>query len=288
MASLMTPLDFAKQYMGLQTYFYQPDAGGPPRYSLQAGWKTLKVVRYRLGASIWGSTLWQDISKRMGKSITVRVKTIVGATEDVTLSASEAWSHFRYPFVGKGSPEQAQIAIQLTYRYHKSANKPEEFVIKDFIGLDCNGFVGNYLQRAVRGQGWRPAKNDQDPGPTTLIGDLLGTQGKDNQMTEIKDLKDGETYILGHCTPDGVVLDPSKQNPKSWGHVMITQPGTQCQTAQGLTIGVVEATAAGNRELRYLDYTFLDSKKKTHGTVFRILRGSPKDPMDVRIARLKV
>jgi len=111
--------------------------------------------------------------------------------------------------VGKGSPEQAQIAIQLTYRFHKTHSTPDQFVTQDFIGLDCNGCVGNYIQRAVRGLGWQQANNDADPGPTTLIGDLLEAQGKGNHITDIKNLNSGDTYILGHCAEDGAVLDPA-------------------------------------------------------------------------------
>lgn len=285
---MMTPLDFANQYLSLQVYLYQPEPGAVPEYPLPTGWKTLKVARYRLGQNPWADTLWQDIATRLGKTVMVRVKTILGGIEDVTLTPIEAHKHFRYPFVGKGSPEQAQIAVQMTYRFHKTHNTPDQFVTQDFIGLDCNGFVGNYIQRVVRGQGWQQANNDADPGPTTLVGDLLDFQGKENRITDIKDLKAEETYILGHCTEDGTVLDPSHQNPQAWGHVMITQPGTLAKVAQGFTIGVVEATAAGNRELRSITYTILSSKNQTNGTVFSVWRGSATDPMNVRIARLKV
>ena len=69
---------------------------------------------------------------------------------------------------------------------------------------------------------------------------------------------------------------------------MITQPGSFGQTADGLTIGVVEATAAGKRELQYIDSTFRNSKKQVKGTVFAVWRGSKSDPMNVRVSRLKV
>jgi hypothetical protein len=286
--ALMTPYEFADQYLNLDTYFFQPDPGAVPDYTLDEGWQTLRVARYRLGRNAWAETLWNDIATRLPKTIPIRVCTVQGLIEDIELTPAQAHRHFKYPFVGKGSPEQAQIAIQLVYRYHKARSTPGHFVTQDFIGLDCNGFVGNYIQRVVKGQDWRGANNDADPGPTTLIGDLLDAQGIANRMTDLKDLTSTETYILGHCAEDGSVLDPSKANPSAWGHVMITQPGAFTQTADGLTIGVVEATAAGKRELRYVDYTFRESKQKSKGAVFTVWRGSKSDPMNVRVSRLRV
>jgi hypothetical protein len=67
---------------------------------------------------------------------------------------------------------------------------------------------------------------------------------------------------------------------------MITEPGTLEQLDGGFKIGVVEATAAGNRELRYIDYTITGVTKTQFGSVFRVLRGSPSDTMNVRVARL--
>jgi hypothetical protein len=284
--AIMSPADFAKQYWNLQAYLFQPEPEVVPTYPLATGWRSLRADDYRLGSSNWGNLFWQDVAKRMGQSVTVRVKTVGGLTEDVVLTSGAAKSHFHYPFVGKGSPEQAQIAIQLTYRFHKTIFTPEQFVSKDFVGLDCNGFVGNYIQRVVKGQGWQQANNDADPGPTTGIGGLLDFQGPANQMTDIKDLRPADTYILGFCTPDGTVLDPDKQHPTRWGHVMITEPGTLAKMPNNVLVSVVEATASANRKLRVLLYTILSSRRQANGTVFKILRGT--EPMDVRIARLRI
>jgi hypothetical protein len=284
---VMTPLDFAKQYWSLQTYLFDPEPGAVPGYPLTAGWKTLRMACYRLGKTGWDTTLWKDLSTRLGKTVNVRVKTVAGITEDVTLTPDKALSHFRQPFGGKGTPEQAQIAIQLTYRYHKTKSTPDQFVANcNFIGLDCNGFVGNYIQRAVQGLGWQQANNNVDPGPNAMIEGLL-KQG--DKVADIKDLKAAATYILGHCTPDGTIIDPDKDHPKNWGHVMITQPETLAQITGGLTVKVVEATAHGKSELREITYTILSSKKQARGTVFKIWRGlTDDDPMDVRISRLKI
>jgi hypothetical protein len=162
----MTPLEFANQYLEMDVFIYPLEADSEQANPDAAGdWQHLKVGRYRLGASSWDKTLWQDISPHLSQPVSVKVKNIRGDTEDVTLTREQLWRHFHYPFVGKGSPEQAQIAIQLIYRYHKAVFTPDEFVAKDFIGLDCNGFVGNYIQRVVQNQDWSDADNDKDPGP---------------------------------------------------------------------------------------------------------------------------
>jgi len=107
-----------------------------------------------------------------------------------------------------------------------------------------------------------------------------------NRMTDLKDLQPTETYILGHCAEDGSVLDPSKANPSAWGHVMITQPSFG-QTADGLTIGVVEA-AAGKRSCDILTMRFATARNSPRARLFTVWRGSKSDPMNVRVSRPKV
>ncbi len=155
---VMTPLDFAQLYFKLDTYIFTPEASAKPDYPLSEGWRKLRVAKYRLTESPWAATFWTEISKRLPRMVEVRVKTVEGKTENVSLTQIDAEQHFRSPFRGKGTPEEAQIAIQLVYRYHKTHMPPEVFVQQPgFIGLDCNGFVGSYIQRVVHRQSWRQA-----------------------------------------------------------------------------------------------------------------------------------
>jgi|SRR5215475_6925706 len=286
---MMTPREFANRYLELDVYMYPlaTDDPGPGNVS-DEGWSQLRVARYRLGESTWPNQFWQDISPHASDPITLTIKTISDETQDLTLTPNELRRHFRYPFEGKGSPEQAQLAIQLVYRYHKATFTPEQFVEKDFIGLDCNGFVGNYIQRVLQDIPWLEADPDKDPGPTMKIGPLLRAQGNDNQITDLSHLAREETYLFGLCDPDGFIWDPKDARSHTSGHIMITEPDTLEQVDDGWKIGVVEATAAGNRELRCLDYTITGATKAQSGTVFHVLRGSPSDKMNVRVARLAV
>jgi hypothetical protein len=117
----MTPLEFANQYLEMDTFIYplEVDGADAQQATTDAGdWQHLRVARYRSGTSSWDKTLWQDISPRLPQLVSVKVKNIWGDTEDVTLTHEQLWRHFHCPFVGKGSPEQAQVTIQLVYRYH--------------------------------------------------------------------------------------------------------------------------------------------------------------------------
>jgi hypothetical protein len=98
-----------------------------------------------------------------------------------------------------------QIAIQLVYRFRRVSTPLEQFVQLDFVGLDCNGFVGNYYQKVIRGENWKTADVNKDPGPTTWMSGLHKL-GKD--MRDLKDLTPDGTYILSWCYDNGVIIDP--------------------------------------------------------------------------------
>jgi hypothetical protein len=280
---LMTPRKFAQLYLELPTYLYPLESGETSRGNpAKEGWKTLRVGLYRLGHSPWYAKLWQDIKPNFRKPVTITVKPIGKPKQEVRLSVAQANSHFYYPFVGKGSPEQAQIAVQLTYRFHKAVFTPEEFVQK-FIGLDCNGFVGNYIQRVVQGMEWQTQNNDKDVGPTTFMSQLIRDQGKDNQITDLEDLCPDDTYILVMCEPNGLPIDPTAGR---YGHVMITNPGKLQRTANGTSFDVIES--CGGKGLSDSVYTIYKVVKAELGTVFYCHRGDAGGDIKVRIARLAV
>ncbi len=288
----MTPLEFAQRYLALDTYIFKqtlPANTPTPSYVPPIGWNQLRVDNYRLGASQWDDKFWnENISANFRDPVTVCVKTIWGDVVEHTFTkASSARRHFHAPFVGKGTPEQAQIAIQLVYRFRPVTTSLAEFVARNFIGLDCNGFVGNYIQRVVQEQDWLTADNDRDPGPTTFIDDLVRNQG--TVLKSIEDIGADGTYVLGWCRPDGSIRDPSREHPTDYGHIMISEPNTLKRDASGLSFGVTEATAAGEGKLRHLTYTIRDQVVRAqHGSVFRVQRGPGGSEMDVRISRLRV
>ncbi len=287
----MTPLEFADKYRKLQTFLYPQElpAGVAPIYVPPQGWTPSPVEHYRLGHSAWWQTFWRhDIAPRLGKSLKLRIRNMYGQDEDLDLDPQQLSRHFYPPFVGKGSPEQAQVAIQLTYRYRRVSTSLPDFLKADFIGLDCNGFVGNYIQRVVNGWGhsWTSFNNDKDPGPTTEMSDMI-QKCCDKPITSAAQLSLKETYIFVLCEKDGAIIDPGGKH--AYGHVMITNPNSLSPLPGGqYKIKVVEATAAGMK-LRDVDYTIKSVATAKLGTVFTVLRGPDdrSDGMPVRIARLK-
>lgn len=290
----ITPLEFAQRYFALDTFIFPQTFNGTaaasaPAYVPPEGWNQLRVDNYRLGASPWDEKFWsENIVSHFQEPVTVRIKTIWGDEIDHTFTtAAAARRHFHPPFVGKGTPEQAQIAIQLVYRFRPVSTTLEQFVARNFIGLDCNGFIGNYVQRVVQEQDWLSANNNQDPGPTTLIGDLL--HGLGDMVSSIQDIESEGTYLLGWCRADGSIRDPSHDHPTDFGHIMITEPDTIQSTRIGRSVGVTEATAAGESKLRHLTYLLRDTVTRSeHGSIFRVQRGAGGAEMDVRISRLRV
>ncbi len=245
MAKKMTPLEFANQYYNLFVYLYPQEVGGNGKagYVPPTNWQALRADSYRLGTSSWQHTFWShDIQSHFKRPVEVTVMPLSGMAEILELNLEQALRHFNPPFSGKGSPEQAQIAIQLVYRFRKVAMTPDQFVSLDFVGLDCNGFVGNYYRRVVMGQDWKNLDVNKDPGPTTLMDDLLALG---TEVVDPKALRDDGTYILVWCDDKGNIYNPKKNVPNTYGHVMITEPDTLYGPPGNQTIHVVEATAAG-------------------------------------------
>jgi len=301
--AVMTPVAFAEKYFSLDTYIFTPEPYATPNYPLAQGSQQLRVEKYRLSESPWAQSFWTEISKRLPLLVDVRVHPIDGNRQDVRLTIGEAEFHFKEPFSGKGTPEEAQIAIQLVYRYHKTTMPPEHFVkLAGFVGLDCNGFVGSYIQRVVRGQTWQIRLSDKAKpgGSRTYINTLFNALIKPgselgSEVTDIQDLKNEDTYVLALCDKDdGTIKDPHA--PGTWGHVMITEPNSMGLTAAplltaparaaGVAVRVVQASGpVGTGVLHHDYYTLHSPSRKSRGMVFTL---SGKNEMPVRVARLKL
>ena len=63
---------------------------------------------------------------------------------------------------------------------------------------------------------------------------------------DLSELTTEGTYILVWCNESGVIYNPSKAHPTSYGHVMITEPYTLFGTPGNQVVFVVEATASAS------------------------------------------
>lgn len=261
----MTPLEYAKKFFELDVFLYPPELDpkdGKPVYEPPAGWRTLKADNYRnpkWAKSNWGPNFWHDIAKHFNKKqwIAVTVKPIAGPAEEVQLNSMQAHNYYRHAFSGKASPELMQIAIQLVYRFRPVKLTVERFVDLDFVGTDCNGFVGGYYQRVVKGQNWQVADPSRGPGPDSFVGTLFKL-GK--EVLNPKDLAPADTHILVYCRRDGTIIENNAQD--AFAHILLTVPNTLNGQAGAMTVQAVESYPP---ELRHVTYTIKDFKEAKVG-----------------------
>lgn len=288
MADALTPAKFADKYLSMQVYIYPPEPGGPDNSLLApSDWQNVSVAHYKLHLSPYREPIWRDIKSKLKDKTEIRIKTIDGADVVDELTESELWSAFRQPWVGKGSPEQVQIAIQLLYRYHKASTALSAFLVKDFIGLDCNGYAGNFCQRVMQGVNWKSQNNYKDPGPNASMEGLLGIGGPKAEIASLDEIDANATYVFVMCdAKTGRIAEPVG-GTDTYGHVMLTEPGYKRKLNDGkVVLSVCEATAAGGAKLRtYVDYTVYPARKVGGKAVFHVERGNPNDTLDVRIAK---
>jgi hypothetical protein len=288
----MTPREFAQKYWDLDVFMIPSDAPpddprmDPLNAELPPGdWQKTRVASYRLGQAEGGyrMSFWSDIRKHIddpkGKeAIQVVVKTIDGKIEtklyrsygELAYSAVSSW-------IGKGNPEEAQIALQLRYRFQKVKLALPDFAKASFIGLDCNGFVGNYISRCVNGNGWYRRKPEH-PGCESFIRSLyqLGTPIR---TMEALAQERNSTLILALCDQTGYIADHGPNGLV--GHIMITQPGELTANGKTVTATVLESTPPMG--LVESPYDFLSVNK---AGVFNVYRGAKQHNMPVVVSRL--
>ncbi|MFN2532840.1 MAG: hypothetical protein ABR555_16235 [Pyrinomonadaceae bacterium] len=215
--------------------------------------------------------------KKPGSTLTVFVGT-GQVSEKLFRSWGDAWYFAKKPLWGKGSPEEAQIALQLALRF-KVVNTTSELqqYCDDNVGLDCNGFVGNYLEHGYRGKPWDSDKVGADFVANQGVRDLMGKLGP--EVKSINDLEITETYVMG-------IVDPQTKQVINKGtfpniaHTVVTTPLMFVGMFDGkpsVTMQVVESTGfVGLTESTY----FLLSGANH---VFSIWRTSKKEKRQFRL-----
>jgi hypothetical protein len=177
-------------------------------------------------------------------------------------------SFARYVFAGKGSPEHCQIVLQLADHW-KLAPRGLQAYADEALGLDCNGFVGNYLWHVRRGQPWSDQGLKANEGPDSSISQYFA--GK-TLITRWEDMKPGRSYILGRVNElGGGIIDGGGDTAANAGHIAITEPskfrpGTM---STPFSIYVVEATGGHNPGLWESWYSLVGTRP---GHVFNVNR----------------
>ncbi len=193
-----------------------------------------------------------------------------------------------YVFAGKGAPEHCQIVLQLAHQWDLAPD-PQKYA-DDALGLDCNGFVGNYLWHAKRENDWRNlGLRNWDLGPDATIDAFFPFRPADF-VTKWDDLDGTKMYVLGMVDGNGSIIKGGGDLAAA-GHIMLTQPGfvRTPRTNGGVksqAIQVVESTA-GHKPGLWSSYYSLRTADTKNG-IFNVLREEMTVPnLTVRIAELR-
>jgi hypothetical protein len=224
-----------------------------------------------------------------GASLIVHVKPVSGGIEDVEFrSQNELWYYARKPFFGKGSPEEAQITLQLADRFGLLGGGTMQSYCDKYLGLDCNGFVGNYLVHGRRERDWQTA---EPMGTDYLAHKSIGVMMRANgtAVNDIDDLVPTNSYMLGRVGSSGNIIEQFEGG--SFGHIVITQPPFMSKmpfkdgsaVRQVPTMWAVEST--GGKGLGEWCVQFLNATKDG---VFTVKRWSHRDegPLKFRVYRV--
>jgi hypothetical protein len=160
------------------------------------------------------------------------------------------------------------------------------------MGLDCTGFVGNYLWYVLKGKNWPDQMPGDNEGPNALIDDIVlkGT----TPVSDLNLIRKTDLVVFGLLDASKNVVD--KDVPKvRHAHIVISQPGvTQIPPFPFLNLDddtfameCVESTGdIGLTDSFYTLTPVMDKKKKqvtVHShpgfKVFSVMRGcKPSKP----------
>jgi hypothetical protein len=154
----------------------------------------------------------------------------------------------RLVFAGKGSPEACQIVLQLANHWGLAPN------VKDYaesaMGLDCNGFVGNYIWHIKQKNPWYSlGAGDHDLGPDSPIRTGFYEKYQSRLVNKWEALDTEKQYIFMRVGGDKVVINGGTTG--AIGHITITEPGrrdprTPQNGSGAFAIWVVESTGGHN------------------------------------------
>ncbi len=294
--AVISPLDYAKKYWDLefpiinddnQIVRYEKVRFG--KYRLHQGWGQTPPVEPP-GLSDFRNAVmrYADGFFNSGKALELRVKNIWGS--DVFLRFRTR-GEFRQlltravqAFSGKGSPEDVQLTLQLAVRCGVATHGIQQYCDERVdtyarLGLDCNGFVGNYLRYRHSETQW----NYYDPVSSaeiinadmgiSLITLRLGSQAVENEDAMFTP----RLHVLAMVNKAGMVINGGF-GPV--GHIMILEAINSVQrqavyppvpkeylSGQYLWYSGVEATPAVG--LSRIAYAILKIDKDGVATVWR-------------------
>lgn len=299
---MLTPLDYANRYRSLLVAFDD----GPI---------TLRVERYHIGA--WSKAAdhlidlaTSDFDDRKKKDPNYSLTLTVNGAP-VTFKEEKVFRRsMQFAFEGKGSPEDCQVAAQAAVLYGKIKKTDLATFCQANMGLDCTGFVGNYLWYARAGNKWPDSQPHENQGPHAMIDDLL-LKGGPVPLADLDSLQPAALNIFGLL--DGQFRIVPKDTKTAHAHIVISEPGKftassfvtnsfgGLDTKSGIWghpgLWCIESTgpqnAIGLRDTWYALTEVRDKKNRIQSVhsngsykVYRVYRGSKQEWLNFTIASL--
>jgi hypothetical protein len=156
------------------------------------------------------------------------------------------------PFWGKGSPEDCQVVLQLALSFNLTTAQRVQTWADANLGLDCNGFVGNYLFHEWLGNHWRIVDGPDAPGPSKTIDKLFQSVAGEDESGALEDLDDLDSkqiYMVVRTDRSGQVIP----GPKPVGHVALTEPGQFIPSFSSMDLTRANDGMLGNPALRTVE-----------------------------------
>ena len=218
---MLTPVEFMLRYRNLKVNVEIDDAVA----------KVCRQQTYTVQLRNYFMMNWTDGSAQKTEFEAV---TSGGSKNDSWLRANK--QHIQTAAMGKGAPEDYQLALEWAVRSKKVKN-PSQLAVQTFcdqnLGIDCSGFATNYL--VAVGKKSYSATTMQDTGATSYFNEVKA-------VNDPSQVRSGDLLIY----MDG---NSVKKNP---GHVMVVD-SYFAQSMAGGNMRVVEATAAPGANPKLLD-----------------------------------
>ena len=258
-------------------------AGSPEHYNVQNATSGLGTLESKI----------RDHFSKKGASLKVFVGT-AEVDERTFQSANDVWYFARKAFFGKGSPEEVQITLQLVLRFglevparlQAYCDVATDVLAQGRVGLDCNGFVGNYLDHGFHDKAWDADKiGFSNYTANTGVKDIMDRMGP--EVKSLDDIGPLQLYAMGLVDPVTKQVI-NRVSGSHTAHCVVTTPFTlvgMLGNKAYIQMQVVESTL--DKGLTESDYLLLSGSH----SVFEVRRGSkvgtPFERMSVRMRPLK-
>jgi len=285
----LSPVGYANRYLNLQVPF-------------DDGTTSVRISKYHIGSpKAEQGALWQALKehflRNQRRDASWRLRLRVNSETAEFSSAHDMLHRAANPFWGKGSPEDCQIVLQLAVILGRVPGRDSLQAYADNnLGLDCNGFVGNYLFRVVDGNGWRSDASDRAIGPSSTITQIMEKPGR-VVIKSPDEIMPAKIHILGEV--DGQYKTMPGGPSAAPGHIVMTEPGRYRENFMSMDLdladqGVLGSPAlwctesAGGSGLVQSWYTFtqLRAGGRTIDGVFRVHRGNRGRFLNFRVIAL--